>query len=122
MIGGAEAIQRQLQDLFARPDVLGVVAASRDGLVLGAVGMPADQAGLIAALGAPLASVADRAMERLGERAPNLLSISSPDGMLHVRGTRDLALIVLTDRCEMLPLIELMDLAVRDLAAVFSPV
>ena len=122
MTAGVQTIQQRLQELFDHAEVLGVVAASRDGLVLGAVGMPADQAGLIAALGSPLANVAERAMERLGEREPELLSISSPDGMLHVRGTPDLVLIVVTDRCEMLPMVALMAHGVRELVAVFSPV
>ena len=122
MLTGAEAIQGQLRNLFDHPNVLGVVAASRDGLVLGAVGMLEEQAGLLAALGAPLASVAERAMERLGERAPDLLSISSADGMLHVQGSRELAVIILTDRCEMAPLAELINAAMRELSAVLSPV
>ena len=100
--------------------MLGVVAASREGLVLGSAGMPREQATLIAALGAPLASVAESVMDRLGGSRPELLSIDSADGMIHVRGTRDIALIALTDRCERGPLLPLFEQAIDDLAALFS--
>ena len=63
-----------------------MVAASRDGIVLGAAGMPSEQAALIAALGAPLASISEQAMARLGGDVPELLTIDSAGGMLHVRG------------------------------------
>jgi len=120
MSGGAEAVQAILNQLFDRDDVLGVVAASREGLVLAVAGMPAEQAALVAALGAPLASVSERALERLGGNQPELLTIDSADGMIHVRGGRDLVLIALTERCETLPLGSMLASVTQQISEVFS--
>lgn len=120
MSAGADAIQRILNALFACDDVLGVVAANREGFVVGAAGMPLEHAALLAALGAPLASVSERAMERLGGARPEMLTIDCADGMLHVRCAHDLALVILTERRETLPLPAVFDGAIQELSALFS--
>jgi predicted regulator of Ras-like GTPase activity (Roadblock/LC7/MglB family) len=121
-MSGADTIQMIMNDFLVRDDVLGAVAADREGLVLAAAGMPPEQAALVAALGAPLANVSDRAMTRLGSSAPELLTIDSTDGMLHVRGDGNLTLIVLTERCATIPLAAAMQSVLADLAAVVTPV
>ena len=122
MTGEAEEIQAVLHGVLECADVLGVVATSREGLVLGAAGVPSDHAELIAALGWPLARVAERTMERLGGGSPELISIVSGDGAIHVCGAGDLALIVLTDRRAIDPLKSLFNHAAERLSVVVGEV
>jgi predicted regulator of Ras-like GTPase activity (Roadblock/LC7/MglB family) len=120
MTSGAALIQRVLDGLLERDEVLGIVATTRDGLVLGSAGIPDDQAVLVAALGAPLAGVAAQVIGRLGGEMAKSLSVNSPSGMVHVAGTPDLALVVLTDRCDLGPLASACDDAIGELSAIFS--
>lgn len=120
MSSGAALIQRILNELLERDEVLGIVATTQDGLVLGSAGIPEDQAVLVAALGAPLAGVAAQVIGRLGGDVAQSLSVNSPSGMVHVAGTPELALVVLTDRCELGPLANACDDAIEELSAIFS--
>lgn len=119
MIGGSEAIQRLLNHLLDRDEVLGAVAASSEGLVLGVAGVPGDEAAALAALGASLAGVAQRTTARLCGGKPGLLTISSSDGMIHVRGEEDVALVVLTERCDATPLSLACETAIEALCSLF---
>ena len=120
MTSGAAMVQRVLDELLERDEVLGVVATTGDGLVLGAAGIPEDQAVVVAALGAPLAGVAAQVIGRLGGDVAQSLSVNSPSGMVHVAGTPDLALVVLTDRCDLGPLANACDDAISEISTLFS--
>lgn len=120
MSTGAAFVQQILDELLERDEVLGIVATTQDGLVLGAAGIPEDQATVVAALGAPLAGVAAQVIGRLGGDVAQSLSVNSPSGMVHVAGTPELALVVLTDRCDLGPLAQACDLAIEQLSSIFT--
>ena len=96
------SIDDVLFGLLRYREVLGAVVLSRDGLVVGSLGVSRTDADLVGALGASLVGAADRTARRLGAGVAGELCLNTSDGMLHVRNGGDFAVVLLTDRCDSL--------------------
>jgi predicted regulator of Ras-like GTPase activity (Roadblock/LC7/MglB family) len=110
-----------LSDLLRYDEILGVIAVSVEGLVMGTAGVGSEDVDLAAALGASLVGVAERTTRRLGAGAATGMSITTADGMLHLRNGGDFALIVFSNRCDPLLVSDACDSAMARYANVLSP-
>ena len=97
-----QTVDGLLGRLLRYREVLGAVAFSRDGLVVGSAGVPISDADRVGALGASLVGAAERTTRRLGAGVADEMSFSTEDGMVHVRRDGDLAIMLFTDRCDSL--------------------
>lgn len=116
-----QAMETLLNDLLRYDEILGVIAVSVEGLVMGTAGVTGEDVDLAAALGASLVGVAERTTRRMGAGAATGLSISTEDGMMHLRNGGEFALIVFSDRCDSERVSEACDDAMRRFAEVLSP-
>ena len=110
-----------LADLLKYQEILGVIAVSVEGLVMGTAGVTGEDVDLAAALGASLVGVAERTTRRLGAGAATGLSISTGDGMLHLRNGGEFALIVFSERCDSTLINDACESAMKHVAEVLSP-
>lgn len=115
-------MQSVLNELLRYEEILGVIAVSVEGLVMGTAGVTGEDVDLAAALGASLVGVAERTTRRLGAGAATGLSISTGDGLMHLRNGGDFALIVFSESCDTTLVNAVCDEAVRRLSEVLSPV
>jgi predicted regulator of Ras-like GTPase activity (Roadblock/LC7/MglB family) len=83
-------------------EVLGAVAFSSDGLVVGSAGVAALDADRVGALGASLVGASERTLRRLGAGVANEMTFNTGLGMVHLRRVGDLAIMLFTDRCDSL--------------------
>ena len=88
---------------------------------MGTAGVIGEDVDLAAALGASLVGVAERTTRRLGAGAATGLSISTGDGMMHLRNGGDFALIVFSEHCDSTLISEACENAMRQVAEVLSP-
>ena len=88
--------------LLRYEEVLGAVALSREGLVIGSAGVSRDDADRVGALGASLVGAAERTARRLGAGVASDICLTTPDGMLHLHHGGDFAVVLLTERCDSL--------------------
>jgi predicted regulator of Ras-like GTPase activity (Roadblock/LC7/MglB family) len=95
-----QSVDGLLSRLLRYREVLGAVAFSRDGLVVGSAGVPAGDADRVGALGASLVGAAERTTRRLGAGVAEEMSFGTGDGMVHVRRDGDLAVMLFTERCD----------------------
>jgi predicted regulator of Ras-like GTPase activity (Roadblock/LC7/MglB family) len=95
-----QAMEALLNDLLRYDEILGVIAVSVEGLVMGTAGVTGEDTDLAAALGASLVGVAERTTRRLGAGTATGLSISTEDGALHLRNGGEFALIVFSEQCD----------------------
>jgi len=117
-----QAMESLLNDLLRYDEILGVIAVSVEGLVMGTAGVSGEDIDLAAALGASLVGVAERTTRRMGAGAATGLTISTGDGVMHLRNGGEFALIVFSDRCDSALIDEACDDAMRRFAEVLSPV
>lgn len=115
------AVGDLLADLLRYEEILGVIAVSVEGLVMGTAGVASEDVDLAAALGASLIGVAERTTRRLGAGAATGLSVVTGDGMMHLRNGGDFALIVFTERCDAAAVSAACDAAMERYANVLSP-
>lgn len=115
------AMEDLLNDLLQYEEILGVIAVSVEGLVMGAAGVSGEDIDLAAALGASLVGVAERTTRRMGAGAATGLSISTGDGVMHLRNGGEFALIVFSENCDSTLVNEACDDAMRRFADVLSP-
>ena len=71
--GDHEPIDRVLLGVLRYEEVLGVVAISSEGLVVGSAGISRQDADLVGALGAALVGAADRSVRHSGDPCCSLL-------------------------------------------------
>lgn len=114
-------IEDMLVDLLRYEEILGVIAVSVEGLVMGTAGVTGEDVDLAAALGASLVGVAERTTRRLGAGPATGLTITTSEGMLHLRNGGEFALVVFSERCDSNLINEACDLAMRGVANVLSP-
>jgi predicted regulator of Ras-like GTPase activity (Roadblock/LC7/MglB family) len=96
----AEEIDQVLFRLLRYEEVLGAVAISSEGLVVGSAGVGSQDAEMVGALGAALVGALDRSARRLGAGAACDFSLGTEEGMVHVRNGGDLAVLLFTERCD----------------------
>ena len=107
--------------LLRYQEVLGAVALSREGLVIGSAGVSRDDADRVGALSASLIGAADRTARRLGAVMADDISLNTPDGMLHLRSGGDFAVLLLTERCDSLAAGAVCEEAVREIQGLLTP-
>jgi len=116
-----QAMESLLNDLLRYDEILGVIAVSVEGLVMGTAGVSGEDIDLAAALGASLVGVAERTTRRMGAGAATGLTISTGDGVMHLRNGGEFALIVFSDQCNSTLINAACDDAMRRFAEVLSP-
>lgn len=97
---GEKPIDETLFALLRYEEVLGAVAISNEGLVLGRAGVSPRDADVVGAMGASLVGAADRSARRLGAGEVREVSLRMDGGMVHVRNGGDFALLVFTEPCD----------------------
>jgi predicted regulator of Ras-like GTPase activity (Roadblock/LC7/MglB family) len=117
-----QAMEELLSDLLRYDEILGVIAVSVEGLVMGTAGVTGEDVDLTAALGASLVGVAERTTRRIGAGAATGLSILTGDVMMHLRNGGEFALIVFSERCDSTLIDNACDSAMQRFAEVLSPV
>jgi predicted regulator of Ras-like GTPase activity (Roadblock/LC7/MglB family) len=116
-----QPMETLLNDLLRYDEILGVIAVSVEGLVMGTAGVTGEDVDLAAALGASLVGVAERTTRRMGAGAATGLSILTTDGMMHLRNGGEFALIVFSERCDSMLISDACDEAMLSFAEVLSP-
>ena len=116
-----QAMVTVLNDLLRYDEILGVIAVSVEGLVMGTAGVTGEDVDLAAALGASLVGVAERTTRRMGAGAATGLSIATGDGVMHLRNGGEFALIVFSERCDSMLVSDACDDAMLRFAEVLSP-
>ncbi|MEA2522779.1 MAG: hypothetical protein QOF73_6 [Thermomicrobiales bacterium] len=94
VIGGVDDV---LAELLRHEEILGALAVSVEGLIIGCAGIEGSDAEVAGALGAALVGATERTMRRLGAGAASTVSIATSDGMIHLRNGGDFALIVFSE-------------------------
>jgi predicted regulator of Ras-like GTPase activity (Roadblock/LC7/MglB family) len=92
--GGVDGV---LVELMRHEEILGALAVSVEGLVIGCAGIDGTDAELAGALGAALVGATERTIRRLGAGSASTMSIVTSDGMIHLRSGGDVALIVFSE-------------------------
>jgi len=116
-LGGVDEI---LGDLLRYEEVLGAVAISREGLIVGSVGLDGEDADIAGAIGAPLVGVADLTARRLGAGGAGGLAIEATGGTIHVRFEGDFAVLVFSERCDLTLAGEACEAAVQRIGGLFA--
>ena len=96
-LGGVDGV---LVELLRHEEILGAVAVSVEGLVIGCAGVDDTDAELAGALGAALVGATERTVRRLGAGAPSTVSIATSDGMIHLRNAGEFALIIFSEQTD----------------------
>lgn len=94
VVGGVDEV---LDELLSHEEILGALAVSVEGLVIGCAGIEGADAELAGALGAALVGATERTIRRLGAGAASTVSIATSDGMIHLRSGGEFALIVFSE-------------------------
>lgn len=100
MMAETATVDQVLYDALRYREVLGAVAVSCEGLVVGCAGVGSADADLVGALGASLIGAADRTARRLGAGQANDVSLNTSEGMIHVRRGPEFAVLLFTERCD----------------------
>jgi predicted regulator of Ras-like GTPase activity (Roadblock/LC7/MglB family) len=94
IVGGVDDV---LVELLGHEEIVGALAVSIEGLVIGCAGIDGGDAELAGALGAALVGATERTVRRLGAGDASTVSIATSDGMIHLRCGGDFALIVFSE-------------------------
>jgi len=105
-----------LLDLLTHEEILGAVAVSIDGLVVGSAGVNQSDAELAGALGASLVGAAERTARRLGAGLASDISIDTADGFIHVKSGGDFAVLVFSEKCDGVAVKQACGIAVDEIA------
>jgi len=92
--GGVDDV---LVDLLRHEEILGALAVSVEGLVIGCAGIEGADAEMAGALGAALVGATERTIRRRGAGSASTVSIVTGEGMIHLRSGGDFALIVFSE-------------------------
>jgi predicted regulator of Ras-like GTPase activity (Roadblock/LC7/MglB family) len=92
--GGVDDV---LGDLLRHQEILGALAVSVEGLIIGCAGIDESDAELAGALAAALVGATERTVRRLGAGNASAVSVATSDGMIHLRSGGDFALIVFSE-------------------------
>lgn len=111
-----------LSRLLRHKEILGAVAVSAEGLVIGCAGVSDDDAETAGALGATLVGSTDRTIRRMGAGTPVFISIATTQGMIHVRPFGDFALIIFSEETNGLAVGDACQQAIRQIAGMLQPV
>lgn len=119
MMSGVDQV---LRGLLRYEEILGVVAINTEGLVMGRAGIDAMDADVAGAMGAALVGATIRTARRLGAGQAQVMSIATPEGLIHVHNAGSFAVIVFSEACDTGALERVCQDAVRDIAGLVQPV
>jgi predicted regulator of Ras-like GTPase activity (Roadblock/LC7/MglB family) len=117
--GGVDDV---LVELLRHEEIIGAVAVSVEGLVIGSAGIDDSDAELAGALGAALVGATERTIRRLGAGAPSTVSIATSEGMIHLRNGGDFALIIFSERTAGCVVGDVCQDAIKQIAGMLQPV
>lgn len=115
-----EGIGEALRAVLRYEEVLGAVAMSHEGLVLGTAAVDAQDAEWVGALGASLVGAADRTARRLGAGTARDVYVGTSEGMIHLRCGGEFAVMVFSERCDATALGAVCDEALREIGTVLG--
>jgi predicted regulator of Ras-like GTPase activity (Roadblock/LC7/MglB family) len=118
MMSSVDAV---LRDLLRYEEILGAVAINTEGLVMGRAGIEASDADVAGAMGAALVGATVRTARRLGAGLARVLSVSTPDGLIHVHNAGPFAVIVFSEPCDITALERICDDAVNQIGSLLQP-
>lgn len=111
-----------LHGLLRYEEILGALAVSVDGLVIGSAGVDEEDADFLSVLGSSLVGVAERSTRRIGAGSALSMSILANDGMVTVRNAGSFALTLLTERADGSRVVEVSQTALTEIAAILNPI
>jgi predicted regulator of Ras-like GTPase activity (Roadblock/LC7/MglB family) len=111
-----------LFDLLRHEEILGVLAVSVEGLVIGCAGIDGADAEMAGALGAALVGATERTIRRLGAGIGSTMSIATTEGMIHLRSGGDVALMVFSETADGNAVGEVCQGAITRIEQVLQPV
>ena len=111
-----------LGELMRYEEILGVVAVSVEGLVIGSAGFPDDDAEFLSVLGSSLVGVAERSTRRIGAGSALGMSIVANDGMVTVRNGGSFALTIVSEQADGALLTVASQEAMTRIAAFLNPI
>lgn len=119
---GRGSVDDVLVELLRHEEILGAVAVSVEGLIIGSAGIDEADAELAGALGAALVGATERTIRRLGAGGPSTVSIATNDGMIHLRNAGEFALIIFSERADGCAVGDACQGAINDIAGLLQPV
>jgi len=122
MTDDGASIDQVLFKTLRYDEVLGAVAISREGLVVGRAGIGTDDAEVVGALGASLVGAAERTARRLGAGMAHDVNLNTADGMIHVQSGGDFAVVLFTERCDPLAIGALCESTVSEISGLLTDV
>lgn len=111
-----------LHDLLRYEEILGAIAVSVDGLVIGSAGVEEEDADFLSVLGSSLAGVAERSTRRIGAGSALSMSITANDGMVTVRNAGSFALTILSEQTDSSLVVAASQTALAEIAMILNPI
>lgn len=111
-----------LHELLRYEEILGVVAVSVEGLVIGSAGFEEDDADFLSVLGSSLVGVAERSARRIGAGSALSMAMVANDGMVTVRNAGSFALTIVSERTDVALLTTVSQAALNQVAAILNPI
>ncbi len=115
------SVDQVLKGLLEIDEVLGALAVTVEGLVMGSAGLVESDIDVVSLLGASLVGVAERSARRMGTGSAVGLSLLTNDGMITVRNGGDFALMLFTTTCDSTALNDAMIEPMENIARVLNP-
>lgn len=111
-----------LHDLLRYEEILGAIAVSVDGLVIGSAGVEEEDADFLSVLGSSLVGVAERSTRRIGAGSALSMSITANDGMVTVRNAGSFALTILSEQTDSALVTSASQPALTEIATILNPI
>lgn len=111
-----------LHDLLRYEEILGAIAVSVEGLVIGSAGVEEEDADFLSVLGSSLAGVAERSIRRIGAGSALSMSITANDGMVTIRNAGSFALTILGEQTDSSLVVSASQAALAEIAMILNPI
>ena len=111
-----------LSELLRYEEILGAIAVSVDGLVIGSAGVEEEDGDYLSVLGSSLVGVAERSIRRIGAGSALSMSIMANDGMITVRNGGSFALTILSEQTDASRVLEASRSALSEIASILNPI
>ena len=118
----ATTVNSVLHDLLRYEEILGAIAVSVDGLVIGSAGVEEEDADFLSVLGSSLVGVAERSTRRIGAGSALSMSIVANDGMVTVRNAGSFALTILSEQADASLVVTASQAALTEIATILNPI
>lgn len=115
-------VNAALQELLRYKEILGAIAVSVDGLVIGSAGVEEEDADFLAVLGSSLVGVAERSIRRIDAGSAVSMSIVASDGMLTVCNGGSFARVILSEQGDSALVVSASHTTMTAMESILSPV